>query len=74
MEVTQAAPARVYGSQKSLLLSSFLFTTKLICPGKLLPFLRKHAEMMGSREVKVLSMEMEKPQPFNFTTQGSMKG
>ena len=29
---------------------------------------------MGSREVKVLSMEMEKPQPFNFTTQGSMKG
>lgn len=33
MEITQAAPARLYGCLKVLFLSSFLFSAKLVCQG-----------------------------------------
>lgn len=64
MEITQAAPATVYGCPKVLLLSSFLFSAKLVCPGN--TSWRKYTELVGSHYVKVLSMEMEKTQPFSL--------
>lgn len=46
MEITQAAPARVCGCPKLLLLSSFLFSAKLVCPGN--TSWRKYTELVAA--------------------------